>query len=65
MDELLDPREMALRQLPTQYSLALRLRDAGVSNELLCDYLAVEPEGLPALLQVADAKLAAAQQEQT
>lgn len=65
MDEVLDPREVALRRLPAPYSLALRLRDAGVSNELICDYLEVEPEGLPAFFEVAAAKLAAAQQEQT
>lgn len=65
MDEVLDPREVALRQLPMQYSLALRLRDAAVSNELICDYLTVEADELATLFQVADAKLAAAQQEQT
>lgn len=65
MDEALDRREVALRQLPEQYSLALRLRDAGVSNELICDYLAVEPEGLPALFAVAEAKLATAQDGET
>jgi hypothetical protein len=59
MDDL-DPREAALRRLPTQYSLALRLRDTGVSDELLCEYLALEPEGLSLLLRVAEAKLAAA-----
>ncbi|TQC42216.1 hypothetical protein EEB14_50145 [Rhodococcus sp. WS4] len=65
MDELLDPREVALRQLPASYSLALRLRDAGVLNELICDYLAVEPEELPTLFQVAEAKLATAQNQET
>nr|WP_231496689.1 hypothetical protein [Rhodococcus sp. UNC363MFTsu5.1] len=60
MDDPLDPREAALRQLPLPYSLALRLRDAGVTDELLCDYLSIERDALPALLSLAQAKLAAA-----
>jgi hypothetical protein len=44
-----------LGQLPPVYSLALRLRDAGLSEQRL----AVEPEALGPLLDVADAKLAA------
>jgi hypothetical protein len=39
--------------------LALRLRDAGLSNELIAACLAVEREALDLLLQVAEAKLAA------
>lgn len=50
-------RELALRRLPRSYSLALRLRDAGVADEVMCDYLDVEPEGLPSLLRLAEAKL--------
>ncbi len=60
MDESRDPREAALQLLPASYSLALRLRDAGVADAVICDYLDVEPEGLATLLQVAAAKLAAA-----
>ena len=52
-------RAEALEQLPPVYSLALRLRDAGLSEERLAERLAVEPEALGPLLDVADAKLAA------
>ncbi|MGO9104036.1 hypothetical protein [Mycobacterium sp.] len=41
-----DAYEAALRQLPEAHSLALRLRNAGVADEVVCDYLHIEPEGL-------------------
>lgn len=50
-----DPK--ALAQLPRPYSLALRLRAAGVDEALIADCLGVEPEALPALLEIAAAKL--------
>jgi hypothetical protein len=59
MDGKIDEREAGLRRLPTPYSLALRLRDAGVDDAVICTYVAVEPEGLPTLLEIAEAKLAA------
>ncbi len=49
----------AMRQLPGTYSLALRLRDAGLTNELIAECLAVEREALDLLLHVAEAKLTA------
>lgn len=52
-------RVEAMRHLPGIYSLALRLRDAGLANELIAECLAVEREALDLLLQVAEAKLAA------
>jgi hypothetical protein len=52
-------RAEAMRHLPGTYSLALRLRDAGLDNEFIAECLAVEQEALDLLLQVADAKLAA------
>jgi orotate phosphoribosyltransferase-like protein len=48
-----------MRHLPGAYSLALRLRDAGLTDELIAECLAVEREALVLLLQVAEAKLAA------
>ncbi|HSS90021.1 MAG TPA: hypothetical protein VLL69_11930 [Streptosporangiaceae bacterium] len=54
-----DPRAEALRQLPAAHSLALRLRDAGVSAELIAECLGIEPEAVGSLLVVAEAKLAA------
>lgn len=49
--------EAALRRLPEAYSLALRLRDAGVADEVICDYLHIEREGLDCLLELAHKKL--------
>jgi hypothetical protein len=52
-------RAEAMRHLPSTYSLALRLRDAGLDHELIAECLAIEREALDLLLQVAEAKLAA------
>jgi hypothetical protein len=58
-----DPGPSALAdtmaRLPRVYSLALRLRAAGISGPLLAECLAVEPEAIGPLLEIADAKLAA------
>ena len=53
-------REVALDQIPRTYSLALRLRDAGVATELIIECLGIEPEAIGPLLQLAEAKLASA-----
>jgi hypothetical protein len=62
-DEVVDARQgeraEAMRHLPGTYSLALRLRDAGLDNELIAECLAVEQVALDLLLQVAEAKLTA------
>jgi hypothetical protein len=52
----MDDRE-ALTRLPRPYALALRLRAAGVDDALIADCVGVEPESLPALLEIATAKL--------
>ena len=52
----IDAREAALRRLPEAHSLVLRLRSAGVADDVVCDYLHIEPEGLETLLRVAMAK---------
>jgi hypothetical protein len=57
-----DEYEAALRRLPEAHSLALRLRDAGVADEVICEYLHIEPEGLATLLDLARRKLLAALQ---
>ena len=62
MADELCARERALRKLPLSYSLALRLRDAGVAAEVVCEYVDVEPAGLDGFYRVAEAKLAAAQE---
>jgi hypothetical protein len=54
-------RERALRRLPLPYSLALRLRDAGVSADVICQYVNVEQAALDGLYRMAEAKLLAAQ----
>ena len=59
MCEAAYPRAEALRRLPVAHSLALRLRDAGLSGELIAECLGIEPEALGPLLVVAEAKLAA------
>ena len=59
MGDVVSARELALRNLPLPYSLALRLRDAGVAPEIICDYVGVEPEALPGVFRMAEAKLAA------
>jgi hypothetical protein len=54
-------REQALRKLPLPYSLALRLRDAGVAADVICQYVNVERAALDGLYRIAEAKLLAAQ----
>jgi hypothetical protein len=56
-DDGIDAYEAALRRLPKAHSLALRLKAAGVADEVVCDYLRIEPEGLAILLQIAERKL--------
>jgi hypothetical protein len=51
-------RAEAIRRLPGAYSLALRLRDAGLTDELIAEFLAMQPQALDPLLHVAEAKLA-------
>ena len=46
---------------PLPYSLALRLRDAGVAAEVVCEYVDVEEAALEGLYRIAEAKLIAAQ----
>ncbi|MCC7078365.1 MAG: hypothetical protein IT198_14675 [Acidimicrobiia bacterium] len=51
-------RGAALDRLPLFYAVAVRLRDAGAGTELIAAGLGVEPEAVPALLEVAESKLA-------
>ena len=52
----LSEREQVLRRLPLPYSLALRLRDAGVAAEVICVYLNVERAALDGFYRIAEAK---------
>jgi hypothetical protein len=54
-----DERRAAIDRLPLPYSTALRLRDAGIPDDLIAECIAVEPEAMPTLLTLAEAKLAA------
>jgi DNA-directed RNA polymerase specialized sigma24 family protein len=58
-DPPIDRYEAALRKLPDAHSLALRLRDAGVADEVICQYLQIEDEGLESLVLLARKKLEA------
>lgn len=51
----------ALATLPRAYALALRLHEIGADTTLIADCLGIGPESVAALLAVATAKLAAAQ----
>jgi hypothetical protein len=51
--------EAALRRLPEAHSLALRLQHSGTSEDVMCEYLHIEPEGLAMLLELANRKLQA------
>jgi hypothetical protein len=61
MADELSQREQALRRLPLPYSLALRLRDAGVAADVICEYVNVDQAALDGLYGMAEAKLLAAQ----
>ncbi|WP_319447221.1 MULTISPECIES: hypothetical protein [unclassified Mycobacterium] len=52
-----DEYEAALRSLPEAYSLALRLQDAGVADDVICGYLHIERESLSTLFEMARRKL--------
>ncbi|WP_102143849.1 hypothetical protein [Mycobacterium hubeiense] len=54
-------RERALRKLPLVYSLALRLRDAGVARDVISEYLGVDQNALDGVYRIAEAKLRAAE----
>ena len=65
MSDELTPHENALRKLPLPYSLALRLRDAGVAPELVSEYVGVDEAALAGVYRIAEAKLSAAEQSKT
>jgi hypothetical protein len=60
MTDELSAREHSLRKLPLPYSLALRLRDAGVAPEVIAEYIDVEEASLKRVYWLAEAKLIAA-----
>lgn len=50
-------REDALRELPVALAAALRLREDGQDHDVIARALGIEPEGVPNLLEIAEAKL--------
>jgi hypothetical protein len=50
-------RQAAIADLPVALAIAVRLRGAGASDTLIATALAIEPEGVEPLLEVAEAKL--------
>jgi hypothetical protein len=59
-DELTS-HQSALRKLPLPYSLALRLREAGVAPEVVSEYVGVDEAALDGIYRIAEAKLSAAE----
>jgi DNA-directed RNA polymerase specialized sigma24 family protein len=51
-------RDEALTHLPEPYAVALRLRDAGVSDAQLAAGFGIEPESVQSFLKIAEVKLA-------
>ena len=49
-----------LERLPLPYAAALRLRDAGISDEVIAGCVGVDLDTLPTFMRVAEAKLATA-----
>jgi hypothetical protein len=56
-------RAESLQRLPLPYATALRLRDAGIADEVIADCVGVDLDALPTFMRVAQAKLAAASDE--
>ena len=46
-------------QLPVTYATALRMRDAGICDEVIAQCIGVEGDAISTLMQLAEAKLAA------
>jgi hypothetical protein len=54
-----DTADDLLHELPFPYAAALRLARAGASEEIIAEALAIEPQGVPAMMRLAHAKLEA------
>ena len=52
-----------MERLPLPYATALRLRDAGIADELIAERVGLDQAALPTFMRVAEAKLAAASDE--
>ena len=56
-------RTDSLSRLPLPYAAALRLRDAGIADDLIAECVGVDQAALATFMRVAEAKLAAASDE--
>ena len=56
-------RAASLARLPLPYATALRMRDAGVDDVVIAQRLDVDLDALPTLMELAEAKLAAAEED--
>jgi hypothetical protein len=56
---LRNARDAALDQLPLPYSTALRMREAGLADEVIAECIGVERDAIATLMRLAEAKLAA------
>lgn len=57
-------RADSLERLPLPYATALRLHKAGIADEVIAECVGVELDALPTFMRVAQAKLAAASEQQ-
>lgn len=55
-------REQALRKLPLPYSRVLKLRDAGVAPDVICEYVGVEEAAMGGVYRIAEATPRAARE---
>jgi hypothetical protein len=56
-------RDESLERLPLPYATALRMRDAGIADEVIAECVGVDLDALATFMRVAQAKLAAASEE--
>lgn len=59
-----EPRTEYLQWLPLPYATALRLRDAGIADEVIAERVGVDLDALATFMRLAEAKLAAVASEQ-
>jgi hypothetical protein len=59
-----EPLAEYLQRLPLPYATALRLRDAGIVDEVIAERVGVDLDALATFMRVAEAKLAAVASEQ-
>jgi len=56
-------RAASLARLPLPYATALRMRDAGIDDAAIAQCIDVDLDALPTLMELAEAKLAAAEED--